>query len=191
MKADWIARALAIGSLLIGFFGLLVAYLNYRRDRPRIRLRFDYGRTRGTARVFQVFVANVGYRAVSVMRVQIGTLPAGRSNRRLRRTLFLIRHDRLRRWLAPIRIREFPPPVGITVEASGEFPFLLNPGDVEEFRFTAGELRSFARPGPLGAVDRRIWASVLDVLGNETSKPLSAHEHDAVIRVGELSQDAS
>jgi hypothetical protein len=189
VKADWVARALAIGSLLIGFFGLWIAYLNHRRDRPRLRRTFDYGRTRDTAHVFQIFVSNVGYRPLSVMRVQLATLPAGRADRRLRRILFLSRHARIRRWLAPIIYGEFPPPTGISVEASGEFPLLLEPGTTAEFRLAPDELRSFGRPGGLGAIDRRLWASVLDVLGNETSNLLSVNEHDAVLRLSQASED--
>lgn len=191
MKADWLARALAIGGLLVAFLGLAIAYLNYRRDRPRLRLTFDYGRTRETARLFQVFVSNVGYRPMSIMRVGLSTLPARKSERRLRQTLFLIHHKRIRRWLAPVRFREFPPPVGLAVEASGEFPLLVQPGNVAEFRFTAGELGCFGRSGRLGAIDRRIWASVIDVIGNETSEPLSPDEHDAVVRLSQLTEETT
>lgn len=173
MEADWAARGLAIASLATGIVGAVVAWLALRRDRPHLHLTFDYGRSAQSLSALALLVVNAGRRPVTVLQVQLVTIPLKTLERRLR----VLRLGPIgRSWFA----RTLPPPdeegsqlvAGRSELEDRRLPVLLQPGETAKF--------DFRRPVMEGA---RLYASVTDVLGRETVRPLSPAE----LRFGQTS----
>ena len=166
MGTDWVARGLAVASLTIGGLGVVVAFLTYRRNRPRLRLSFDYGRSWEMARTLGLLVVNAGHQPVTILQVQLVTAP----QRVLARRMFILnRFRRLGHWWPERHLepsndegrRQFAARYEI---ASDRLPLLLAPGKTEQFNFRAN------------LVGRELYASVTDVLGRETVRKLSENE---------------
>jgi hypothetical protein len=79
----------------------------------------------------------------------------------------------------------YPPPSSKAVSApSSGLPLLLASGDSEHFDFCGDVLHGFAEAVEKGRPDRRMYASVTDVLGRETVRRISKRGVDAILVLG-------
>jgi hypothetical protein len=192
MDPDWVARGLALGGLAVGLVAATIAILNYRRDRPRLRLRYEWGATRDTADCFRIVVVNEGYRPVKIAKVEVVTGSSRQRARLLPRLQFWVgAGGGLKSWRARLGPRwlrllygSYPPPSSKAVSGPSSLPLLLDSGESEHFDFRGHVFHFFANAAVNGRPDRRMYASVTDVTGRETVRRISKGGVDAILRLG-------
>jgi hypothetical protein len=172
MNPDWVARGLALGSLALSATGAAVAFLAYRRDRPRLLLVIDYGRLDTS---FALVVVNNGYRAVSVARVELATVPISSLRARLILMCVSGRFGRFGKWWITRELDPGPTEDTFMVAGRNELddprlPVLLAPGESARFFFRGDPFPN----------SRRLYAVVKDVLGREVVRGLSEDERNGL-----------
>lgn len=183
MGIDWVARGLAIGGLVSAVVATGIALLNYRRDRPRLRLFFEYGATQENWNGLEVRVVNAGYRPVTVTTFILQTAKSQAALWRQRREFdFWNRHGRLGRWIAQLRFGDQLTAYG----RSSTFtqPAALQPGETTSFIFSAGYLAPFAKRRHEWVRHKHLYVTVQDALNREITRKLSSNESAAVYRMG-------
>jgi hypothetical protein len=158
--ADVLARTLSILSLVIIAFGAVIAFMTYRRDRPRLALRWG---VRYSERVHQleVTVMNHGRQPIVVEEVAIQDVPV----RSVPPPLHIYPRP-LRRLIGTLRRRRRPWIGGSAVLADGEpRSVMLRPGSARTYPFSLDRLRELVH-------SEALYASAVDPIGREVTLPL-------------------